>query len=254
MTYSIRMLAELSGVSTRTLRYYDEIGLLSPGRAENNYRVYNSGHADILQQILLYRELGVSPDEIKNLLENPGYDREKALRDHLSELQKRKTQLELLINNVKETIASVKGETVMKDKEKFEGFRQKMLDENEKKYGKEIRERYGEETVRASNDKFKGMTEEKAACAEKLSRELNLALAEAVRTNDPAGDTARKACALHKKWLCLYWPDGSYSAEAHMALAQMYADDERFTAYYEKIAPGCAVFLRDAVKIFCAKE
>ncbi len=245
------MLAKLSGISTRTLRYYDEIGLLSPERAENNYRVYNTEQADILQQILFYRELDVSPDDIKILLNNPGYDREKALNNHLSELQKRKIQIDLLINNVTKTIASMKGETVMKDKEKFEGFKQNLIDENEKKYGKEVRQRYGDEKVNASNAKIKGMTAEKHAYVEKLTEELNNTLAAALKTNDPLGELAQKACELHKEWLCCFWLDGTYNKDAHKSLAQMYVDDERFTAHYDKIAPGCAVFLRDAINIYC---
>ncbi|MHB1152483.1 MAG: MerR family transcriptional regulator [Eubacteriales bacterium] len=253
MEYTINMLAKLSGISTRTLRYYDEIGLLSPERAENNYRVYNSEQADILQQILFYRELDVSPDDIKILLNNPGYDRETALQNHLSELQKRKTQIDLLINNVTKTIASMKGETVMKDKEKFEGFKQNLIDENEKKYGKDVRQRYGDDKVNASNAKIKGMTAEKHVYVEKLTEELNNTLAAALKTNDPSGELAQKACELHKEWLCCFWPDGTYNKDAHRSLAQMYVDDERFTAYYDKIAPGCAVFLRDAINVFCGE-
>lgn len=65
----------------------------------------------------------------------------------------------------------------------------------------------------------------------------------------PAGETAQKACELHKKWISFYW-DG-YSKEAHAGLAEMYVADPRFKAYYDKIAPGCAEFLRDAIRIYC---
>jgi DNA-binding transcriptional MerR regulator len=252
MEYTVNKLAKISGISARTLRYYNQIGLLSPERTENNYRIYTGEQVDKLQQILFYKELGVSLNEIKILLED-GYYREKALQNHLSELRKRKTQIDKLIENVSKTIASMKGVTVMKDKEKFEGFKQKLIDENEQKYGNEIRKNYGDKTVDTSNAKFKGMTAEQYTHIEKLSEELNTALAAAYKTGDPGGEPAQKACALHKEWLCFFCPDGTYNAEAHMALAQNYVDDARFTAYYDKIAPGCAVFLRDAINIYCGK-
>lgn len=135
MEYSINKLAKLAGVSTRTLRYYDEIGLLSPERISNNdYRVYGQKEVDLLQQILFYRELGVSLDEIKNIVWSKDYDGIAALQGHLSALKAKKEQIELLITNVEKTIAASKGEITMSNKEKFEGFKQKMLDENEKQY------------------------------------------------------------------------------------------------------------------------
>ena len=78
--------------------------------------------------------------------------------------------------------------------------------------------------------------------------EVKTVLAEAFQTGDPAGELAQKAAALHKQWLMHYWD--SYSPEAHANLAQMYVDDERFTAYYDAKQPGTAAFLRDAIYIF----
>lgn len=92
------------------------------------------------------------------------------------------------------------------------------------------------------------MTEEEYAALEKLTNELNETIKMAFETGDPSSELAQKACELHKQWLLYFW--SSYSKEAHMALVQMYVDDERFTAYYDKIASGCAVFLRDAMRIY----
>lgn len=77
---------------------------------------------------------------------------------------------------------------------------------------------------------------------------MNEAIKLAFENGDPASELAQKACELHKQWLLNYWND--YSKEAHMALTQMYVDDERFKAYYDKIKLGCAVFLRDAMRIY----
>lgn len=251
MEYTITKLARLSGVTARTLRYYDEIGLLCPTRVSNGYRIYGQKEVDTLQQILFYRELGMDLKEIADILKNPKFDREQALQSHLSALLQKKNQLELLICNVTKTIASMKGETEMSNKEKFEGFKDKMIADNEKKYGKEIRQKYGDDTVSASNAKFKGMSQEKMERAEELRGQIEAGLAAAFAQGDPAGEMAQKVCDLHRQWLCIYWPEGMYSREAHAGLSDMYVEDERFRANYDKIAPGCAEFLRDAIHIYC---
>ncbi|MFV0465665.1 MAG: MerR family transcriptional regulator [Lachnospiraceae bacterium] len=251
MEYTINKLARLAGVSTRTLRYYDECGLLTAGRiSSNGYRIYGSKEVDRLQQILFYRELGVELGEINRILQTENYDAQKAMEGHLSSLKARRSQLDLLIKNVERTISAVKGENTMSDKEKFEGFKKKLVEENETKYGAEIRQKYGDEEVDASNAKVMGMTSEQYAEVETLTKELNEALKVAAATEDPACELAQQACELHKRWLCYYWKD--YSKEAHVGVTRMYVEDPRFTEYYEKIAPGCALFLRDAVEIYCS--
>lgn len=252
MHYTINELAKLAGISTRTLRYYDEIGLLSPARmSSNKYRIYEQEDVDRLQQILFYRELGVSLKEIKKILSSEYFDRLAALEDHLSALLVKRKQLDLLIANVEKTIKAAKGEIVMSDQEKFEGFIKKLVEDNEQQYGKEARAKYGDDAVDRSNAKLMGMSKEQYAELEKLTVELNETLKAAFEQGDPASELAQKACELHKKWLCYFWDD--YSKEAHISLAQLYVEDPRFTAYYDKIAVGCAAFLRDAVLIYCNK-
>lgn len=250
MEYTINKLAKLAGVSTRTLRYYDELGLLSPARiSSNGYRIYGQKQIDRLQQILFYRELGVSLEEIGGILASGDFDGLSSLENHLSALRARREQLDLLVANVEKTIKAMKGEIIMNDQEKFEGFTQKLVDDNEQQYGEEIRAKYGDECVNRSNARVLNMSREQYAELEKLTEDLNETLKAAAEQGDPAGELAQKACELHKRWLCFYWDD--YSKEAHMGVTQMYVDDPRFTAYYDKIAPGCAAFLRDAVSVYC---
>ena len=252
MEYSINKLAQLAGVSNRTLRYYDEIGLLSPKRiSSNGYRVYGQKEVDLLQQILFYRELEVPLDEIKSIVWSKDYDGLAALQEHLKALKAKKQQIDLLINNVEKTIAASKGEITMKDQEKFEGLKKTMIDENEKKYGKEIRAKYGDDAVNASNAKMMGLTAEQYEKTQKLSNQINDNLRKAFEQGDPSGELAQKVCAMHKEWLCYFW--NHYSKQAHLGLAQMYVDDPRFKKYYDDIAMGCAEFLRDALTIFCAE-
>ncbi|WP_312441592.1 MerR family transcriptional regulator [Lacrimispora sp.] len=250
MEYTINKLAKLAGVSTRTLRYYDELGLLSPARVSSNgYRIYGQKEIDRLQQILFYRELGVSLEEIRNILASKDFDGLSALESHLTALLARREQLNLLVANVEKTIKTMKGEMIMSDQEKFEGFLQKLVDHNERKYGEEARAKYGDEHVNRSNTKVLNMSKEQYIELEKLTADLDETLKAAFEQGDPASELAQKACELHKKWLCFYWDD--YSKEAHKGVTQMYVDDPRFTAYYDKIVLGCAAFLRDAVAIYC---
>ncbi|MED1947274.1 MULTISPECIES: MerR family transcriptional regulator [Brevibacillus] len=252
MEYTVQKLGLLAGVSTRTLRYYDEIDLLKPARINSSgYRIYGQQEVDRLQQILFYRELGVSLEEIKEILNSPTFDADRALREHREKLLERRAQLDALIANVDLTLAQREGTKTMSDKQKFEGFKQKLVDDNEAQYGEEIRAKYGSDLVDKSNQKIKGMTEQEYAALEQLNEELHETLAQAFATGDPAHELAQKAADLHRQWLSFYWD--SYSKEAHAGVAQMYVDDPRFTAYYDKEQPGVAAFLRDAVTIYTSK-
>ncbi|MBM7566561.1 TipAS antibiotic-recognition domain-containing protein [Paenibacillus sacheonensis] len=249
MEYTVQKLGRLAGISTRTLRFYDEIGLLKPARTNaSGYRIYGQAEVGKLQQILFYRELGVHLDQIKAIVTDPAFDGEAALRRHREQLLDKRKQLDALIANVEKTIASAEGRTDMSDQEKFEGFKQRMIDENEQQYGKEAREKYGDDAVNRSNAKLKGMTQEQHEQQNRLTQEVLGTLAEAFKTGDPAGEAAQRAADLHRQWLSFYW-DG-YSKEAHANLAQMYVDDERFRAYYDVNQPGTAEFLRDAIHIY----
>lgn len=249
MEYTVQKLAKMAGISSRTLRYYDEIGILKPARINSSgYRIYGKQEVSRLQQILFYRELGVSLENIKDILTSPSFDSTEALLEHRRELLAKREQLDVLIANVDKTIAESEGRIIMSDKEKFEGFKKNLIDENEKKYGKEVREKYGDEQVERSNKIFKNMTKEQYDEFERLGTDILDTLKAAFATGDPAGELAQKAADLHRQWLSFAW--GSYTREAHAGVAQMYVDDERFTAYYDKEQPGLAVFLRDAVMIY----
>lgn len=249
LEYTVQKLGKLAGITTRTLRYYDEINILKPARINSSgYRIYGEAEVDRLQQILFYREFGLGLDNIKEIINDSEFDGTSALLEHRMKLLDKKKQLDLLIANIDKTIEFQKGEVKMTNKEKFKGFKEKMVSDNEKKYGKEIRNKYGEEAINKSNEKIKAMSENEHDEVTKLANEIIETLAIAFETGDPSGEIAQKAAGLHKKWLCHYW--GTYSKEAHAGLGQMYVDDERFTAYYDKENPGTAEFLRDAILIY----
>ena len=198
MQYTVKQLAGLSGLTPRTLRYYDAFGLLRPGRdRENDYRLYGSAEVDRLQQILLYREMGLPLEVIGNLLDTPGFDRAAALREHLRQLQNQRRRLDTLIGTVRRTLSMIEGGDNMSDQ---------------------------------------------------------AALLRAMAAGDPAGADAREACRLHRDWLLHYWTPEMMTEEAHTGLVEAYSRDERFAAYYEKIAPGCADFFAQAIRAYYRKE
>ena len=140
----------------------------------------------------------------------------------------------------------------MSDTQKFEAFKRNLIDQNEQKYGAEVRERWGDDAADASNAKMAGMTEEQWNRTQELQQQISEALLAGMEAGDPAGADAQRAADLHRQWLCAFWKEGTYSKQAHRGLAEMYVADDRFKAYYEAIAPGAAVFLCDAVKVYCA--
>lgn len=246
MEYTISQLAKLAGISTRTLRYYDEINLLKPKRINSSgYRIYGQEEVDRLQQILFFRELGVSIETILSIMNDPNFDSLKALESHLALLMKKRFRLDKLIDSVKKTIAHEKGEMTMNNEEKFEAFKERLIEENEQKYGGEIRQKYGDDAVNGSNNKFRNMSKEDFEAFKQLAEEILDLLDKAKRTGDPASPLARELAAKHKQWLTYTW--SSYSKEAHQGLVEMYVADERFRAYYDKKGEGAAEFLRDAV-------
>ena len=252
MEYTVQKLARLAGISPRALRHYDQIGLLVPRRvASSGYRIYGAQEVERLQQILLYRRLGVPLDAIRALLDAPAFDAEVALHAHLEALMLRRQELDVLIANVTRTISHGRGEVTMQDDERFAGLGERMVAENEEKYGQEIRARYGEEAVEGANRHVRGMTQRDFAVAQEREEAVRRALSIAMDTGDPAGPEAHRAAALHYEWL-QGW--GSYTPEMHIGLGQMYVEDARFSAYYDAIRPGAAIFLRDAIARYHADK
>lgn len=247
MEYTIQQLSCLSGVTTRALRWYDKLGLLTPsGRTEGGYRRYGRLEVDRLQDILYYRALGVELARIKEILDDPSYDRLAVLRGHLSALEGERERIQGLIDSVKETIRTQERDEIMSDEKKFEAFKRQFVEEKERLYGAEAREKYGDAEVDASNAKVMGLTLEQYQEYERLSGEILEKLSAAVAAGaDPAGEAGKELTDLHRRWLTIM--GDKYDVQRHRGIAELYVQDGRFTSYYDKERPGCAQFLRDAV-------
>ncbi len=249
MFYTIQQLCNLAGISSRTLRYYDEIDLLKPHHlTPSGYRVYGLEEVDRLQIILFYKELGFRLETIVRLLNDPAFDRAVALLEHKKLLKDKHNQLAVLIQNVEQTIQSMKGGKPMYDEEKFEGFKRQIIDSNEEKYGKESRARYGDDAVDDSNTLIMTRSQNDHLELKELEEALIETLNEAFKIGDPESKLAQKAAHLHKEWLAFYWP--KYTKEAHVGLAQIYVEDPRFKAYYDQHQEGTAEFLKQAIERF----
>ena len=246
MEYTIHQLAGLSGVSTRALRWYDKLGLLHPGRRENGYRVYGGAEVDRLQQILFYRTLGVELARIREILDDPSFDALTALRGHLAALEAERERVQGLIDCVRETITAEERKKDMDDKKKFEAFKRRLVEENEEKYGAEVREKYGDAQVDGMYERIRGVSLEQYREWTRLGQEVLDRLSAAVAAGaDPKGEEGQEIASLQLRWLNA--TGNTYDTRRCRALAELYVQDGRFTACYDRETPGCAQFLRDAV-------
>lgn len=251
MEYTIKKLAQLAGVSTRTLRYYDEIDILKPCRiSSSGYRIYGEHEVDILQQIMFYRSLDMKLEDIKEVLSQPDFDIEKALLNHLHVLIDKRNEIDKLISTVEKTLLYKKGDIDMKNQEKFECFKKDTIDKNESKYGKEIRQKYGNDAIDKSNKKFMNMNKDQYDEMNKIEEEMIESLKKVVHSGDLSSKYADDVYNKHKQWLNFSW--SSYSKEAHKGVAKMYVMDDRFRQYYkDKAGMDCAETLRDIIVMHC---
>jgi DNA-binding transcriptional MerR regulator len=244
---TVKQLSQMAGVTPRTLHYYDEIGLLKPSRVgDNGYRYYEEESLLRLQQILLYRELDLPLDNIRQIMESGDFDVLSALQDHKEQLRKRIEQLERIVKTVEHTILYVKGESKMGKKQFFEGFNEAQ----EAEYEQEAMQMYDPETVKASYKRWRGYT---AADKQRIGDEGN-AVYEAYLQAMPKGagsPEAQAAVAAWRKHMDYFWTPND---EQLLGLASLYNDDPRFKANYDRLDPGLAEFIREAVKVYVEKR
>lgn len=242
MKYNIKELANLAGTSSRTLRYYDQIGLLRPKEyTKAGYRIYGTEEVDRLQQILFYKELGFSLKQIQQLIEENEESVDVVLNKHYHELQAKKTRIERQLETLAKTIAYQKGEYEMKDAEKFIGLKKEKLAEHAR-YQKESSVLYGQEVVNKVRANLENAPAQAFETAENIESELIYYL-----QKEPLSEAEQQRIVqLHQQWLQQYAPD--YSPVYHRQLAHLYQSDERFQQYYDqKAGSGAAKRLSDYI-------
>ena len=235
MRFSIGQAARMLDVSVRTLRHYDEIGLVKPAEVgENGYRYYDREAMALLQQVLFYRELGLPLKEIGPLLQAPETERRRALESHRHLLELKKQQLEGLLQLVDDTLG---GNHMTKPK-----ITQAEIDAAKEQYAAEAKERWGHtDAWKQSQGKTPDM-----AGMEEIFRGFAALLG-----TDPADGAVQ---AQVKTWQ-QFITDNLYPCtdEILAGLGKMYVCDQRFTANLDKYGQGTAKFMSDAIAIFGEK-
>ncbi len=248
MPYTVKAVADLAGVSVRTLHHYDEIGLLRPAAVTpSGYRQYADADLERLQQILFFRELGFELAAIRQILDRPGYDKRIALATHRELLVKKKERLETLIRSVERTIDAYERGSPMDQQEMFEGFDEAQLAE----WKAEAAERWGRERVERSYKQWNRLSKDDQKAMVKAGWEAEHALA-LMMDQGPDAPAVQAQIAARRQAIT----DNFYecSLEIWRGLGEMYVEDERFKRRYESVKPGLAAFLRDAIRIYCDRE
>ena len=242
---SIKQISKLAGVSVRTLHYYDQIGLLKPQRhPHNQYRYYTRDSLFTLQQILFYRELDFSLEQIDQLMKRPDFDLVTALEQHKKALQTRAKRLETLLETIDNTINNLKGQKTMTTTEYFNGF----SDEQQEIYEKEAASIWDPKIVHESNRRWKNMDITARNQLMEKGERITLALRDAM----PGGINSPEAQRLVGVWQQHIGFFYECTDEILLGLGNMYVEDERFKAFYDRVQPGLAEFIRDAIKVYCS--
>ena len=246
--YSVSALARMSGVSVRTLHHYDQIGLLVPRRGDNGYRRYGRVDVRRLQQIMLWRACGMELAQIAQLIDDPTYDERTALVEQISALEQERARLDEAIANARSTLCALERGDVMADDARFAGLKRKVVEDNERTYGRETRGRFGDAVVDGANAALLAMDERTWNDMNALEERIKALLSAAMESGDVTSPAARELVQAHARWLELHWAPGTYTTEAHRGLADGYLADERFKAYYDgACGEGATQFLRDAI-------
>lgn len=245
MGYTVQQLARLAGVSVRTLHYYDEIGLLKPSSiAKNGYRSYEEKELIRLQQILFFRELEFPLDDIKRMLDAPNFNVVESLREQKKLMQLKHKRLANLIAAIDKTITTMNDDQKINDEELYDVFK----DNDVKQYQDEVKERWGNtDAYKQSMAKVSKMTKAEMDKLKEDGKKFTQELADAM---DKPVDSAEVQALIQKHYEGIQF---FYECPLPMYrnLGQMYVDDPRFTAYYDKFRPGLAVFVRDAIAHYC---
>ncbi len=242
--YTVHQLASMAGISVRTLHHYDHIGLLTPSaHTAAGYRLYGTEDLLRLQQILLYRELDLPLAEIRRILDDPGFDRVRALAQHRRTLELQAERLARLVNTIDRTIARLtEVDMSLTDEELYEGLPKEQVE----RWKREVDERYDPRLVAESNRRVhamsKGQWDGVKAEGDAIARRMAELMGRA------AGDPEVQATiARQHAWIENFYP---CSAEMFQGLGQHYAENPEFRANYDRYRPGLADFMRDAMAYY----
>lgn len=247
MRYTVKQLADLAGVTPRTLHHYDQIGLLRPAaHGENGYRHYGAGEVLRLQQVLFYKELGLSLDEIRSILDRPGFDVVGALQAHRVALQRRAQRLRRLIGTVDRTIQQLKGQRTMNANELFAGFNE----ETQKRYAQEARELYGEARVADSERQWASYSPEKKKAIQAGMGSIFTEMAGRLSDGPASPDVQALVARLHEHLGYFF----DRSLENLRGVGHGYNSHPDFITFFQKLHPDLPPFLEQAITLYCDSQ
>ncbi|NQS91291.1 MAG: MerR family transcriptional regulator [Chloroflexi bacterium] len=245
--YTIKEMADLAGVTTRTLRHYDQVSLLTPAEiGENGYRYYDHENLLRLQQVLFFKEMDVPLKEIQFILSRPDFQLLPALENHRETIQVQIKRYQRLLKTIQRTIGTLQGENKMSANEYFEGF-------DETQYEEETRERWGNTSQYAeSQRKWSSYSKDQKEEIKQEGGRITIRMVTEDPGASPDDPEVQEAVGDYYSYLNRYF----YTCEVGFlrGLADMWVQDPRFALNYERVREGGAVFVRDAVHIFCDRH
>ena len=250
--YSVKQLAKISGVSVRTLHYYDQKGLLKPKiRTEAGYRLYGEIEMLRLQQILFYKELAFPLNEIAKILDDPDFDLIQSLSQQKKALKMRKQKLDVLINTIDKTIFNLKNKNMLNHEELYEGLPKEKAEayreEAIKKWGKQVEEvenklrQLSKDELHKLKDSFKSVNEKLAS----------------LQNENPESDIVQENIALHYTYIRKFWgtlDSEDKQADAYAGLGDLYVSDNRYTEINGEPNAAFAEFMAKAMKHFASSS
>ena len=245
--YTVSQLANMAGVSVRTLHHYDQIGLLQPAtRTAAGYRLYGEPELLRLQQILFFKELDMPLDEVRQILDDPGFDQVTALGQHRQALQLRMQRLARLLTTIDRTIDKLtEYDMAVTDEELYEGFTEEQIE----RYEREVREMYDPALVQESQRRLKKMSSAQWQAVKAEGETVTTGIA-ALADREPGDPEVQALIARHHAWIENFYP---CSAEVYRGLGQGYVEHPEFRAFYEKVRPGLADFMQSAMNHYAGE-
>ena len=255
-SYTVKQVAKMSGVSVRTLHFYDELGLVKPAfYGENGYRYYEQVQLLNLQQVLFYRELGIELAMIKRIVGSPDFSKAEALRSHREQLVKENERTAALIRTIDKTLAHLEREAPMKAEEIYKGFDTKKLDE----YVQWTRKRFGDQAAASYRQsmldwkaKNPNWSDEESENVKKAYDELHKEFQDRLRKGLLVdSNEVQDLVARHYKIVLQFWTP---NRQAYTALGQIYCEHPDYRKLYDDYHPKLAEYMAEAMRVFADTE
>lgn len=243
MSMKVKEVAELVGVSVRTLHHYDQIGLLTPKEiTDSGYRLYSEENLETLQQILFFKELGFTLKEIKKIINSPLFNRQEALILQRKMLIEKRKKVDKMIETIDKTIKHMAGEIQMTNEERFEG-----INVGFNQFEEEARRRWGNQSIDEINAKLKGMSKDEQ---NDLSDRWDMIFNKLACLRDQSPESQEVQATIKQWYDFLNENFSKYSLDAFYGLGQLYINDERFTKNIDQYGEGLAKLMSEAMEVF----